>query len=105
MLLRMDRLLDADEVAVILHLTRQDVLALARRPVGDSLRLPSVGPSQKRKRWELAEVMAWVERRRNANGQSVYPDATGTDPATLHPARRGPLRRTRGRPVGTRKAH
>jgi hypothetical protein len=91
----MDRLLDAIEVATILHLSRDDVLALARRPVGDPLRLPHCGPSQKRKRWELSEVEAWKERRRNANGLSVYPDAT---------VRRGPLPRTRGRPLGTRKA-
>ena len=95
MLVRMDRLLDATEVAAILHLTRNEVLALARRPIGDPLRLPSVGPSQKQKRWELREVQDWVERRRNANGLSVYPDAT---------VRRGPLPRTRGRPPGTRKA-
>ena len=98
MLLRMDRLLDATEVAAILHLTRNEVLALARRPIGDPLRLPSVGPSQKQKRWELREVQDWVERRRDANGLSVYPDATGTDPPTH------PVRRARGRPLGTRKA-
>jgi len=104
MLVRMDRLLDAEEVGVILHLTADEVSALARRPIGDPLRLPHVGPSQKRKRWELAEVDAWKVRRRNANGVSVYPDATGTDPPT-HPVRRGPLPRTRGRPVRARKAH
>jgi hypothetical protein len=104
MLLRVDRLLDATEVGTILHLERDEVYALSNRPVGDPLRLPSVGPNQKRKRWELAEVMGWVERRRNANGLSVYPDATGTDPPTL-PVRRGPLPRTRGRPVRARKAH
>jgi len=103
MLLRVDRLLDANEVGTILHLARDEVLALSRRPVGDPLRLPSIGPSQKRKRWEPLEVEAWKERRRNANGLSVYPDATGTDPPT-HPVRRGPLPRTRGRPLRARKA-
>ncbi len=103
MLVRVDRLLDAQEVGTILHLRPDEVLALSCRPIGDPLRLPSVGPSQKRKRWELAEVMGWVERRRNANGVSVYPDATGTDPPT-HPVHRGPLPPTRGRPVRSRKA-